>query len=245
MKASVIRVPLPRESTQSPDRDEQEPDRSECTAAEATPAEQWNRAAHANVAAMTFGLSPVSLALALLDWGAHLAVSPGKCFELATQAWLAAAPAAAEKGAADDADTDGLAVHAGHADPRFAAIGDVDEANTNVGVALLTVESAEARAMLGRIQNELFDLGADLATPAGIEGALRIQPGQIGRLERAIHAAKAEATLATQGLAGEIERAKEERAFWILQKKFADNTPARSVRLQRRRQRSERTEADA
>lgn len=37
MKASVIRVPLPRESTQSPDRDEQEPDRSECTAAEATP----------------------------------------------------------------------------------------------------------------------------------------------------------------------------------------------------------------
>ena len=69
--------------------------------------------------------------------------------------------------------------------------------------------------------------------------------GAIGRLERAIHAAKAEATLATQGLAGEIERAKEERAFWILQKKFADNTPARSVRLQRRRQRSERTEADA
>lgn len=93
MKASVIRVPLPRESRQSPARDEQAPDRPECTAAEATPAEQWNRAAHANVAAMTFGLSPVSLALAVLDWGAHLAVSPGKCFELATQAWLAAAPA--------------------------------------------------------------------------------------------------------------------------------------------------------
>ena len=42
--------------------------------------------------------------------------------------------------------------------------------------------------MLGRIQNELFDLGADLATPAGIEGALRIQPDQIERLEREIDA---------------------------------------------------------
>ena len=42
--------------------------------------------------------------------------------------------------------------------------------------------------MLGRIQNELFDLGADLATPDGIEGALRIQPGQIDRLEREIDA---------------------------------------------------------
>ncbi|WP_240202848.1 poly-beta-hydroxybutyrate polymerase N-terminal domain-containing protein, partial [Burkholderia sp. LMG 13014] len=71
MKASVIRAPRPRESMQQPDRNEQKPDRSECTAPEATPAEQWNRAAHANVAAMTFGLSPVSLALAMLDWGAH------------------------------------------------------------------------------------------------------------------------------------------------------------------------------
>jgi cob(I)alamin adenosyltransferase len=40
--------------------------------------------------------------------------------------------------------------------------------------------------MLARLQNELFDLGADLATPAGIEGALRILPGQVGRLEREI-----------------------------------------------------------
>ena len=77
---------------------------------------------------------------------------------------------------------------ASKADPRFAAIGDVDEANCALGVALPVVESDEARAMLGRIQNELFDLGADLATPAGIEGALRIQPGQIDRLEREIDA---------------------------------------------------------
>ena len=43
--------------------------------------------------------------------------------------------------------------------------------------------SAEAREMLARVQNELFDLGADLATPEGIEGALRIVPDQVARLE--------------------------------------------------------------
>jgi cob(I)alamin adenosyltransferase len=76
---------------------------------------------------------------------------------------------------------------ASKADPRFSAIGDVDEANCAIGVALLAVDG-EARAMLARIQNELFDLGADLATPAGIEGALRIQPDQTERLEREIDA---------------------------------------------------------
>jgi cob(I)alamin adenosyltransferase len=77
---------------------------------------------------------------------------------------------------------------ASKADPRFAAIGDVDEANCAIGVALLAIESNEARLMLGRIQNEMFDLGADLATPAGIDGALRIQPDQVARLEREIDA---------------------------------------------------------
>ena len=72
------------------------------------------------------------------------------------------------------------------ADPRLAAIGDVDEANCAVGVALLSIEADEAREMLARIQNELFDLGADLATPEGIEGALRILPDQVERLEREI-----------------------------------------------------------
>lgn len=72
------------------------------------------------------------------------------------------------------------------ADPRMAAIGDVDEANSAIGVALLAALNDEAKAMLGRIQNELFDLGADFATPDGIEGALRIQPGQVARLEREI-----------------------------------------------------------
>ena len=68
----------------------------------------------------------------------------------------------------------------------MAAIGDVDEANTVIGAALPSVEHEAARAMLGRIQNELFDLGADLATPEGIEGALRIVPAQVERLEREI-----------------------------------------------------------
>jgi cob(I)alamin adenosyltransferase len=72
------------------------------------------------------------------------------------------------------------------ADPRIAAIGDVDEANCAIGVALLAIRADEARAMLARIQNELFDLGADLATPDGIEGALRILPEQVERLEREI-----------------------------------------------------------
>lgn len=68
----------------------------------------------------------------------------------------------------------------------MAAIGDVDEANSAIGAALASVADEAARAMLGRIQNELFDLGADLATPQGIEGALRIVPAQIERLEREI-----------------------------------------------------------
>jgi cob(I)alamin adenosyltransferase len=75
---------------------------------------------------------------------------------------------------------------------RFAAIGDVDEANSVIGLALLHVGDAEQRAMLARIQNELFDLGADLATPgedfAPSDMTLRIVPGQVARLEAEIDA---------------------------------------------------------
>jgi cob(I)alamin adenosyltransferase len=71
--------------------------------------------------------------------------------------------------------------------PLSQAIGDVDEANSAIGVALLQVEDAGARSMLRAIQNELFDLGADLATPADDltpnEKNLRIVQGQIDRLE--------------------------------------------------------------
>ncbi len=81
-------------------------------------------------------------------------------------------------------------------DPRIAAIGEVDEANSAIGVALLHLPAgSEAAAMLGRVQNELFDLGADLATPGEDftpgEMALRIVQGQIDRLEREIDAMNA------------------------------------------------------
>jgi cob(I)alamin adenosyltransferase len=85
---------------------------------------------------------------------------------------------------------DGSRVAKHHA--RLAAIGDVDEANSAIGVALVAVEDPDQRAMLGRIQNEMFDLGADLATPgedfAPSEMTLRIVAAQIERLEHEIDA---------------------------------------------------------
>ncbi len=73
-------------------------------------------------------------------------------------------------------------------DPRVAAYGAVDEANAAIGVARLHTEG-EADAMLQRIQNDLFDLGADLCRPgAGDDGALRVNRGQIDRLETEIDA---------------------------------------------------------
>ena len=73
--------------------------------------------------------------------------------------------------------------------PRMAAIGDVDEANSAIGVAITAMDEGEARAALIRIQHDLFDLGADIATPgddfAPSDMVLRIVPGQIDRLERA------------------------------------------------------------
>ena len=52
----------------------------------------------------------------------------------------------------------------------MAAIGDVDEANSWVGLAAAALDPArDEAAMLSRIQNELFDLGADLATPPDIQ----------------------------------------------------------------------------
>ena len=72
---------------------------------------------------------------------------------------------------------------------RAQAIGDVDELNSAIGLALDQVEG-EARAMLVRIQNELFDLGADIATPgtefAPSEMVLRVVQSQVDRLESEI-----------------------------------------------------------
>jgi cob(I)alamin adenosyltransferase len=71
---------------------------------------------------------------------------------------------------------------------RVAAYGTVDEANAVIGIARLHADRA-ADEMLGRIQNDLFDLGADLCTPEGGEraaGALRILAAQVERLEQEI-----------------------------------------------------------
>jgi cob(I)alamin adenosyltransferase len=76
-------------------------------------------------------------------------------------------------------------------DARIAAYGAVDEANATIGLARLHVADADD-AMLARIQNDLFDLGADLATPGEVEGALRIVPAQVERLEREIDALNAD-----------------------------------------------------
>jgi len=74
---------------------------------------------------------------------------------------------------------------------RMIAIGEVDEANAAVGVALATLPEGEVTSSLLRIQNELFDLGADVATPGEIAGALRIVASQIERIEREIDAMNA------------------------------------------------------
>jgi polyhydroxyalkanoate synthase len=89
-----------------------------CDAAQPTPADALDRAAHAMIAAATGGLSPASALLAWIDWAVHLAVSPGKNAALAVQAlqdglrtwpeWIPGV-AALRPPAADD-----------RSDPRFA-----------------------------------------------------------------------------------------------------------------------------
>ena len=77
---------------------------------------------------------------------------------------------------------------------RVQAFGAVDEANACIGLARLHT-SGEADAMLARIQNDLFDLGADLCTPEGGErraDALRIAEAQVTRLETEMDAINAE-----------------------------------------------------
>ena len=81
----------------------------------------------------------------------------------------------------------------------MAAIGDVDEANSAIGVAIaaLAEDHAALAGHLRMIQNEMFDLGADIATPFGTdfeEHALRIVPDQVARVEREIDAMNADLT---------------------------------------------------
>ena len=66
---------------------------------------------------------------------------------------------------------------------RMTAIGEVDEANAAVGVAIAALGDHGLALQLLRIQNDLFDLGADIATPGEVDGALRIVAAQVARLE--------------------------------------------------------------
>lgn len=70
-------------------------------------------------------------------------------------------------------------------DPRIAAYGAVDELNSTLGVVLATGVPEQLRAPLERVQNELFDLGADLSRPwVGPDERLRVTQALVDRLER-------------------------------------------------------------
>jgi cob(I)alamin adenosyltransferase len=83
---------------------------------------------------------------------------------------------------------------------RIAAYGTVDETNAAIGMARVHLAQAHPRidAMLGRVQNDLFDLGADLTMPGrdartpGAREPLRISEAQVTRLEEEIDALNGE-----------------------------------------------------
>lgn len=73
-------------------------------------------------------------------------------------------------------------------DTRIHCMGDIDEANSMIGIARLYVEDEHA-AMLAHVQNDMFDVGADVATPLPdkpARQALRVSPHQVARLEQEI-----------------------------------------------------------
>jgi cob(I)alamin adenosyltransferase len=68
-------------------------------------------------------------------------------------------------------------------DSRIAAYGTTDELNSILGVVLAGECPPRLREPLGRIQNELFDVGADLCVPFAVEGRLRVEQALVDRLE--------------------------------------------------------------
>ena len=68
-------------------------------------------------------------------------------------------------------------------DSRIAAFGTVDELNSLVGVVLAGEVPADARPVLERVQNELFDVGADISVPFGVPDRLRVAQTRIDALE--------------------------------------------------------------
>ena len=68
-------------------------------------------------------------------------------------------------------------------DGRIEAFGTVDELNAALGVVLAGDVPDELRGVLARVQNELFDVGADLSVPAAVGGRLRVDQSLVDRLE--------------------------------------------------------------
>jgi cob(I)alamin adenosyltransferase len=68
-------------------------------------------------------------------------------------------------------------------DCRIAAFGTVDELNSLLGLALAADVPPKIRAVLERVQNELFDVGADISVPYGTSDRLRVAQSQIDALE--------------------------------------------------------------
>ncbi len=82
---------------------------------------------------------------------------------------------------------DGTRVKKHH--PRVRAMGGLDEANAALGVALLHIDNAIIKKLLARVQNDLFDLGADLCRPARADEKkepLRVTESQVSALENDI-----------------------------------------------------------
>lgn len=72
--------------------------------------------------------------------------------------------------------------------PRIIAIGEVDELNAAIGLCLDAVSNDLVKGTLLGIQNDLFDVGADIATPGEVPGALRLAEDRPAKLEEAIDA---------------------------------------------------------
>jgi cob(I)alamin adenosyltransferase len=68
-------------------------------------------------------------------------------------------------------------------DPRVVAFGAVDELNSLLGLGLAADAAAEMRPVLERVQNELFDVGADISVPFEVSERLRVAQSQVDRLE--------------------------------------------------------------
>ena len=77
-------------------------------------------------------------------------------------------------------------------DCRIGAFGTVDELNSSIGVVLAGDVPEAMRGPLERVQNELFDVGADLSVPWGVTDRLRVEQGMIDRLEADCDAFNAE-----------------------------------------------------